>query len=96
MSGKRPSVELPVVEPGKNVEAARALQARLQNLNVQLVNRVAELNAHQLESEEGLESEEMETKDPAIVAMEVADQIVRHPSSASRYQTQNIRPTLGS
>ncbi|PPR01964.1 hypothetical protein CVT26_008746 [Gymnopilus dilepis] len=76
MSGKRPSVELPVVEPGKNVEAARALQARLQNLNVQLVNCVAELNAHQLESEEGLESEEMETKDPAIVAMEVADQII--------------------
>lgn len=77
MSGKRPSVELPPVEPGKNIEAAKALQERLESLNVQLVQRVAELNAHQLESDDALDPEETEARDPAIVAMEVADQIVR-------------------
>lgn len=77
MSGKRPSVELPSVEPGKNIEAAKALQERLEGLNVQLVQRVAELNTHQLESDDALDPEETEARDPAIVAMEVADQIVR-------------------
>ncbi|KAF8903897.1 hypothetical protein CPB84DRAFT_1835780 [Gymnopilus junonius] len=90
MSGKRPSVELPTIEPSKNVEAARGLQARLDSLNVQLVKRVEELNAHQLESDSALD-EETEEKDPAIVVMEVADQIAYLRKLKFQYLEQNAK-----
>jgi hypothetical protein len=71
----RPSLE--TGKPGENVLAANALQTRLENANLQLVNRVSELNAHRMEDDdEGSDSERRGHKDPAIVAMEVADQIV--------------------
>ena len=72
----RPSLELG--EPGKNVLAAKALQTQLENANLQLVNKVTELNTHRTDDDdEGSDSERRTHKDPAIVAMEVADQIVR-------------------
>lgn len=71
----RPSLELG--EPGKNVLAAKALQTRLESANLQLVNKITELNAHRMDDDEGSDSEGGSHKDPAIVAMEVADQIVR-------------------
>lgn len=71
----RPSLELG--EPGKNVLAAKALQTRLDSANLQLVNKITELNAHRMDDDEGSDSEGRSHKDPAIVAMEVADQIVR-------------------
>ena len=70
----RPSLELD--EPGENVLAANALQTRLENANLQLVNKVSELNAHRTDDDEGSDSEGRSHKDPEIVAMEVADQIV--------------------
>lgn len=75
-SMSRPSLELG--EPGKNVLAAKALQTRLESSNLQLVNKITELNTHRMDDDdEGSDSEGRSHKDPAIVAMEVADQIVR-------------------
>jgi len=71
----RPSLELR--EP-ENVLAAKALQTQLKNANLQLVNKVSELNAHRVDDDDGgSDSEGRSHKDPAIVALEVADQIVR-------------------
>lgn len=66
------------VEHGKNVEAARTLEAQMSKANLQLVNKVAELNAHRTnEDGEFEEEDEGKSRDPAIVAQELADQIVR-------------------
>jgi hypothetical protein len=46
----RPSLELG--EPGKNVLAAKALQTRLENANLQLVNKVTELNAQRMDDDD--------------------------------------------
>jgi hypothetical protein len=62
------------IEHGKNVETAKALQARFENADLQLVNKVSELDAHRVDDED---EDDVKSKDPAIIAMEVADQIVR-------------------
>lgn len=72
MSSARLSLEH--IEHGKNVEAAKALHSRFENANLQLVNRVSELNAHRMDDED---EDDGNPKDPAIIALEVTDQIVR-------------------
>lgn len=64
-------------EHGKAVQAAKALHTRFQNVNLQLVNNVSELNSHKMDSDEESESDDVKKKDPAIVAMDVAAQMVR-------------------
>ena len=67
------------IEHGKSVQAAKALHARFQNVNLQLLNKVSELNSHKmdLDSDEELEtSDGVKNKDPGIVAMDVAAQMV--------------------
>ena len=61
------------IEHGKNVEAEKALRSRFENANLQLVSKVSELNSHRMNDED---EDEVGPKDPAIIAMEVADQIV--------------------
>lgn len=76
MNVSRQSLEVQM-EQGKAVQAAKALHAKFQNLNLQLVNKVSELNSHKMDSDEELESaDDVKNKDPAIVAMEVAAQMV--------------------
>ncbi len=72
MSAARLSLEH--IEHGKNVEAAKALRSRFENANLQLVSKVSELNSHRMNDED---EDDVTPKDPAIIATEVADQIVR-------------------
>ncbi len=72
----RTSLELNI-EHGPNVEAARALQTRLDSSDLHLVKKVMELNSHAMEGEDVLDGDDVENRDPAIVAMDVASQIVR-------------------
>lgn len=65
------------IEHGKNVDAARALEAQMSKANLQLVNRVAELNAHRTNEDGEFEEDDGKSRDPAIVAQELSDQIVR-------------------
>ena len=64
------------LELGEPEKAAQTLQTQLENANLHLVNKVSELNAHRTDDDEGSDSEGRSHKDPEIVAMEVADQIV--------------------
>lgn len=77
MNISRPSLEVQI-EQGKAVQAAKALHTRFQNVNLQLLNKVSELNSHKMDSdEEELElADDVKNKDPAIVAMDVAAQMV--------------------
>jgi len=75
MNISRPSLEMQI-EHGKSVQAAKALHTRFQNVNLQLVNKVSELNSHKMDSDEELESGDVKNKDPAIVATGVAAQMV--------------------
>jgi hypothetical protein len=76
MNISRPSLEVQI-EQGKAVQAAKALHARFKNVNLQLVNKVSELNSHKMDSDEELElGDDVKNKDPAIVAMDVAAQMV--------------------
>ena len=78
MNISRPSLELQI-EQGKAVQAAKALHARFQSVNLQLVNKVSELNSHKMDSDEELElADGVKNKDPGIVAAEVAAQMVYH------------------
>ncbi|CAA7268255.1 unnamed protein product [Cyclocybe aegerita] len=86
----RPSLELSV-EPGKNVQAARQVQARLQAANLQLVKKVAVFNAHRKEEDEELEGEGATNKDPAIVAMDLAAQIAYLRKLKFQYLEQNAK-----
>lgn len=74
MSAGRLSLEN--VEHSQNVEAARALEAQMSKANLQLVNKVAELNAHGTNEDGEFEEDDGKSRDPAIVAEELADQIV--------------------
>jgi len=71
----RPSLELSV-EHGELVRKARELQAHLEGSDLQLAKKVIELNARDTEGQAGSDNEDEENKDPAIVAMDVAAQIV--------------------
>jgi hypothetical protein len=76
MNISRPSHELQI-EQGRAVQAAKTFHTRFQNVNLQLVNKVSELNSFKMESDEGLELvDDVKNKDPAIVAMDVAAQMV--------------------
>ena len=75
MNISRPSLEL--LEQGKAVQAAKALHTKFQNVNLQLVNKVSELNSYKMDSDEELDlADNVRNKDPAIVAMDVAAQMV--------------------
>lgn len=72
-----PSLEMQI-EDGKTVQAAKALLATFQSVNLQLVNKVSELNSHKMDSDEELElTDNVKNKDPAIIAVDVAAQMVR-------------------
>ena len=76
MNISRPSLEVQI-EQGKAVQAAKALHARFQNVNLQLVNKVSELNSYKMDSDEELElADDVKNKDPAIVAMDMAAEMV--------------------
>ena len=76
MNISRPSLEVQI-EQGKAVQAAKVLHTRFQNVNLQFVNKVSELNSFKMESDEGLElADDVKNKDPAIVTMDVAAQMV--------------------
>ena len=76
MNISRPSLEVQI-EQGKAVQAAKALHAKFQNVNLQLVNKVSELNSYKMDSDEELElADDVKNKDPAIVATEMAAQMV--------------------
>lgn len=53
------------------------MEAQMSKANLQLVNRVAELNAHRTNEDGEFEEDDGKSRDPAIVAQELADQIVR-------------------
>ena len=93
MSSARLSLEL--IDQGQNVEAAKALQSRFEKANVQLLNKVAELNSRRMEDED---EDDLKPKDPAIIASEVADQIVRllEPHAIDSYIKLLCRPICGS
>ena len=75
MNISRPSLE--VLEQGKAVQAAKALHTKFQNVNLQVVNKVSELNSYKMDSDEELDLvDNVRNKDPAIVAMDVAAQMV--------------------
>lgn len=76
MAISRPSLEIQA-EQDKLLEAAKSLKDRLEGSNLQLVTNVAEFNSHKLDSDDVMDSEETENKDPAIVAADVAAQTVR-------------------
>ena len=72
----RPSLEVQI-EQGKAVQAAKALHTKFQNVNLQLVNKVSELNSYKMDSDEELDLPyNVGNKDPAIVAIDVAAQMV--------------------
>ena len=76
MNISRPSLEVQI-EQGKAVRAAKALHANFQNVNLQLVNKVSELNSYKMDSDEESDlADDVKNKDPAIVAMDVAAQMV--------------------
>lgn len=76
MSIPRPSLELPAIEQSQNVQAAKKLEAQFNALDIQLVKKVQELSEHRTEDDEDINDEDGMNKDPAIVAMDVAAQIV--------------------
>ena len=60
------------IEHGKSVQAAKALHARFQNVNLQLLNKVSEINSHtmDLDSDEELEtSDGVKNKDPGYLVI---------------------------
>lgn len=70
----RPSLDLQA-QQSVNVARAKTLQKNNETSNLQLVKKSVELNNHELEGEGGLE---VGHKDPAIVAMDVAAQMVNY------------------
>jgi hypothetical protein len=67
----------PLEVQGKAVQAAKALHARFQNVNLQLVNKVSELNSYKMDLDEELElADDVKNKDPAIIATDMAAQMV--------------------
>lgn len=65
------------VDHGRDVRAAKELQAQFDGSDLQLQKKVAELNTHKLEANiGGLELENGAHRDPAVVVTEVTSQIV--------------------
>ncbi|KAF4618290.1 hypothetical protein D9613_011646 [Agrocybe pediades] len=91
-SSSRASLELPAIEISQNVRTAQTLKQRLENSDIQLVKKPVQLNAHRMDSEDEEDPDERkETKDPAIVAMEVADQITYLRKLKFQYLEQNAK-----
>lgn len=65
-------------EQEKILNAAKALHVTLESSNLQIIHNVGEFNAHRLDSDEVSDTEDIELKDPAIVAADVVAQIVSH------------------
>ncbi|KAF9051754.1 hypothetical protein BJ165DRAFT_1340345 [Panaeolus papilionaceus] len=87
----RPSLELQA-EHGKLVQSAKALQTRLENADIQLVKKAAELNSHHLDTEEFVEYEDDTLhKDPAIIEMDVSAQISYLRKLKFQYLEQNAK-----
>ena len=75
----RPSFEINI-EHGENVRVAKEFQTRFESADLQIRKKARELNAHNMEGGDGLELENGENRDPAVVAVEVASQTVgQHP-----------------
>lgn len=68
----RPPIE-PTLDYGENVRAAKEFQMQFDGSDLLLCKKVDELNTHNLD---GLEFENRGHRDPAVVAIEVANQIV--------------------
>ena len=69
----RPSLDLGI-ELGENVRVAKGFQSQFESSDLHLRKKVKELNAHNMEDgDDGLDSE---NRDPAVVATDVAAQIV--------------------
>jgi len=64
---------------GRDVRAAKELQAQFEGSDLQLQRKVAELNTHKLEAI-GPELENVVHRDPAVVVTEVTSQIVSSKS----------------
>ena len=62
MNISRPSLEVQI-EQGKAVQAAKALHTKFQNVNLQLVNKVSELNSYKMDSDEELDRSEEHTSE---------------------------------
>jgi hypothetical protein len=79
MAQPRQSTFGTTAEQERILNAAKALNASLKSSNLQIVHNVVEFNAHRLDSDEtdASDTEDAEMKDPAIVATDVAAQIVR-------------------
>ncbi|KAF8155495.1 hypothetical protein B0H34DRAFT_798675 [Crassisporium funariophilum] len=79
------------VECDKYLQAAKSLQTRLENADLQLVKKVSELNSHRMDSDDESDSEDAVNKDPAIVAMDVATQISFLGKLKFQYLEQNAK-----
>jgi hypothetical protein len=67
------------------IDAAQSLHARLDKANVHLLQHVAEFKANKLDQDQ--ETENIEPRDPAIVAAEVGAQLVCLGTNPSPYRT---------
>ena len=79
------------MDHGENVRAATALQIQFDGSDIQLCKKVVELNTHDLDGD-GIELETRGNRDPAVVATEVANQIV---SSFTCINSCKVVVTLG-
>jgi len=69
----RPSLDINI-EHGESVRMAKGFQSQFETSDLHLRKKVMELNAHNMEvGDDGLDSE---NRDPAVVATDVAAQIV--------------------
>ena len=63
----------------KTLATAQEFISRLAAADIQLLKHVTEFKTSKLDPDDALDSEETEARDPAIVAADVAAQIVRLP-----------------
>lgn len=75
------------MEHDKQQAAAKKLQTQLEGADLRLEKHVKDFQAYRLDPEDVLDSEDGKLKDPAIVAQDVTEQIVR--------QHHRTKPTRG-
>jgi hypothetical protein len=77
---KSPSLEhclrMSHTELERSLNAAHSLRSTFQGANLQLLKNISEFSSYKFDSDDGLNSEDIEPKDPAIVASDVVAQIV--------------------
>jgi hypothetical protein len=64
------------MEQDLNLQGAKAFQSAFEKANLQLVHNISQFNAP---AEDGSDTDDIEVKDPAIVAQDLAAQTVRWP-----------------